>query len=178
MFSFISKNQIKDVPQFNFDINDQEIICQEIIEDTLKVVILSDFMYYPFGVYKNNIDFCNHYPLFIDNSPSKKNSEGNSKYWSYSYKESTLLLLYSDDTERIEILESEIKDEEISLANNIKIGMSKFDFLEIFKLQESIEDVSRINVVNLESGLLGIWHSYFFYDNKLISIKIKTDYQY
>jgi hypothetical protein len=78
--------------------------------------------------------------------------------------------------QRLEIVSANINDADFEFLNGIKIGMSKKDLLlKIFSIVP--EELEKIPVIKIASGVTGIWYDFIFSENNTIkNITIITDY--
>ncbi|MDD3893277.1 MAG: hypothetical protein PHE03_13345 [Bacteroidales bacterium] len=141
----------------------KEMIESSIKQDTLSIVSTADYLYYPFN---KTVEPA----LYFSNVKSE--IQNNNGIYLLDYKNSFLRLVLSDETGILEIVEGKIVDENILLNDYIHVNMSKSDFASYFGLQLD----NTIHVVEMVSGLLGIWHYYYFKNDVLDCIYIKSDY--
>ena len=153
--------------------DDFEIIEYKIISDTLSIVSTSDFLYYPFNKYNDIKDLTNNYS-FMENSVEY--NDLHVPLYRFSFKKSYIKFVYDDQNRLFEIVAAKIFDDDIVLSNQIKIGISKSDFISFFADKIDFEEINNINVIEFISGLTGIWHYYTFNNNVLVSYEIDTDY--
>jgi hypothetical protein len=168
--NILKRNAIKDI----------DLDKLKIIKDTLWITSTSDFLYFPFGLFKSISEFKKRFKLAwkqnIEEDRSDEIPRYNYKVYKMIFKNSFVKLFKDDEKNEVEIVSGKIINPELLLTNQIKIGIDKKVFLLKFfnKTPETILD--KINVVKLESGLLGMWHYYKFKDNILQEIIFKTDY--
>lgn len=160
---------------------DFEILEHNIFADTLLIVTTSDFLYYPFGNYKNMKDFTNQYS-FMKNSveydyPYNDSTSTMIPLYRFSFNQSYIKFLYDNDKKRLELIAAKIFNSEVGLNNQVKIGITKSDFIKKFTNQINPEQIKTVKVIEFVSGVLGIWHYYVFDNDVLISFDIDTDYQ-
>lgn len=174
--------ELSDSLKDNWTLSKSEII--EIREDTLVIVSTDDFLYYPFGKIQE-IDLLNERLL---NLHPKIISSENRKDLVYSYKGNELQFLkftdISDDNiefdpenEFIQVFSVNIVNDGIALDHNIKAGMNRHKLLNIMNVSDSY-NFNDIKIIELVSGLTGIWHYYVFDEDVLSEIIIKTDYYF
>ncbi len=141
----------------------KEMIESSIKQDTLSIVTTADYLFYPFNktveptLYLPKVNF---------------RIQENNRIHQLDYKNSFLRLVLSDETGILEIVEGKIVDEDILLNDFVHVKMSKSDFSSYFGLQLD----NTIHVVEMVSGVLGIWHYYYFKNDVLDFIYIKSDY--
>ena len=163
-------------------VDDFEILERSIFADTLLIISTSDFLYYPFGSYKNMKDFTKQYS-FMQNSvelayPNNDSTAPLVPVYRFSFNHSYIKYLYDDEKEKLEIIAAKIFDSEVSLSNQVKIGITKSDFIKMFTDQIKPEQIRNVKVIKFASGLQGIWQYYIFDNDILISFYIDTDYQF
>jgi hypothetical protein len=154
-----------------------DLTAIRIKEDTLEIVSGAGFFYYPFGKF-NTLKQLLAVNTGYDNTElfSKDTYSGDSTSINkLSIKNSFIKFLYSDETNRVEVLSGEITDTEMPLTNGIRIGMSKGDLLKLFF---DFVPANKFTIIEFKSALDGIWHYYTFENNKLISIRFDTDYTF
>ncbi len=89
---------------------------------------------------------------------------------------SYIKFFYDTDKDLFELVYGKISNPNFVMTNGIKIGMTKKQLFDTY-FKESIDKIDSINVLTVESALLGIWHYYTFENNILVSICLDTDYQ-
>jgi hypothetical protein len=160
---------------------DKDIEIIRMKGDTLNLVTTNPFAYYPFGKFHNVNDFKNSLGAF--EVASEKQYANNDttldlrELYNLSFNHSKIKVLAGPENSTIEIVSGIIIDGDIKLRNGFEIGITKdavFDSLFIKKP----DNYSRINTIELESGLLGIWHYYKFNNDILMTISFDTDYQF
>ena len=154
----------------------REIIEVKLSNDTLLIISTEDALYYPFGKYHSLNDFQLSQPILQDNSYSIDSTEKHFKVITLKSANNFLKLLASEESGNLEIIDAEIKDNDLRFSNDIKIGMSQKEFLSIF-FHSVPNELEKVSVIELESGLTGIWHYYSFSKNKLKRISLISDYQ-
>ena len=153
-----------------------KLIDFEINNDTLKIVSTSDFLYYPFGKFYSPENVIKVLPQLTTMERNIKNKD----IYKFIFKTSYVKTFLTEGIcigckKNIEIVYAEIKDKEIVLKNGINLGISKKEFMNKFFDQNPV-DFSEINVIELVSGLDGIWQYYDFKENNLVKIHFDTDY--
>ena len=135
--------------------------------DTLNLIFTSDFLYYPFGVFKNHEGLKKAYPKLYslrNGFPYLSNRDSYAKFF------------YDDDKKKLETVYASFTSSKFRLTNGIVTGMSKKEVMTRFFISMP-DNLDNISVLRLESGLVGIWHYYKFDNDILISICFDTDYQ-
>ncbi len=160
---------------------DKKIISTELKWDTLNIITTNPFAYYPFGKHFSIEEF--------NNSLDSFNLEIEQKYpnndtlldlrvlYNLTYKTSKIKVLTDPENKTIEIVSGKILDPEVELVNRFQVGMTKAVFIDSLFSKRPV-DFSKIKVVEIESGLMGIWHYYIFEQDTLKSILLDTDYQF
>jgi len=156
------KNDIKEKVKTDF-----ELIDYKLSTDTLTLISSSDFLHYPFGVFKDNKALKKEYPNLF-------NLKNGFPYLTLG--DSYVKFFFDDDKKRLETVYAKITNPEIRLRNGIATGMTKYEVLTRF-FNSSLDNADNLKVLRLESGLLGMWHYYTFDNNVLTSIYFDTDYQ-
>ena len=146
-------------------------------DDTLKIVTGITYLYYPFGKHSDIKDIEGFVRTGIVKKLSLKNLlvEGNSaQITQISTKNSIVKFTYDEETLRQEIVSAIIRDNNFPFIENIRIGMSKEDFLSLlFNHPPKVPE----DTIKLISLVEGIKHYYIFAHNKLSEIRMVTDYQ-
>ncbi|MFM9951315.1 MAG: hypothetical protein ACKV1O_25495 [Saprospiraceae bacterium] len=162
-------------------INNFEIEEYNIVGDTLKIVSTADFLYYPFGSYTDEKTLAKQFSFMKKSveysNQNREQSEGKLPLYRFSLNHSYTKFLYDEEKGRMELIAAKITDREVILSNQVKIGMTKADFIGRFSNQIKPEQIKSVKVIEFISGLLGIWHFYNFDNDILISFYITTDYQ-
>jgi hypothetical protein len=156
------ENKLKEKAKADF-----ELIDYRLSTDTLTLISTSDFLYYPFGIFKDNKALKKKYPNLF-------NLKNGLPY--LIFEDSYVKFLFDDDKKRLETVYAKIISPEIQLRNGIVTGMSKLEVLTRF-FDSKPDNTYGLKVLTLESGLLGMWHYYTFDNDVLTSILFDTDYQ-
>ncbi|MEB0261483.1 MULTISPECIES: hypothetical protein [unclassified Mucilaginibacter] len=145
--------------------------------DTLKIITGTPDLYYPFGKHSNvtnikqSIVHSSVKNIYLINWGNKDSTA----ITQISTAKSIIKFYKSDETTYQEIVSANIFDNNFHFLNNIHIGMSKEELLALlFNKTPSIA----VNFIKLISTVDGIQHYYIFKNNKLIEIKIVTDYTF
>jgi len=157
------------------NINIEKVYDYAIKNDTLWIASGDKFLYYPFGIYKNIDELAVVYSFMNRKSLLNNNRLLDNLYFNRS---SIVTMLDTDDSKKIEIVYAKILDSNIVLSNGIKVGLDKSGFLNYFSIPLQKSEWDKIHIVVLESALTGIWHYYYFSNDKLDSILFRTDYQF
>lgn len=187
-FIFITNGQdlsLKKNPKVNKELKIQEIIVEpkpdfgftsfrKISNDTIDFVVCTRFVYYPFGEIENEIELRKSLlNLFEIND---KKDKGGYACQVLKFKSSKLLLFFSNNSEgpiSSYILKGEIYDDEVVLIKDIRIGMSKKEFFNLFfdSFPQILEE--RFNEIGFVACVDGTNHYYSFKNNKLKSIRFE-----
>ncbi len=160
---------------------DKKIISTELKWDTLYVITTNPFAYYPFGKYFSIEEFNTSLASF--NLEIEKQYPNNDTLldlrvlYILTYKSSKIKVLTDPENKTVEIVSGKIHDPEVELVNGFQVGMTKAAFIDSLFSKRPV-DFSKIKVVGIESGLMGIWHYYKFEQDTLKSILLDTDYQF
>lgn len=153
----------------------------EIIKDTLRIISTSKFLYYPFGIHNDTKEFIKHHPFlhdFVEPITFASDDSGIiTNLYCFNFKNSQISFLLDSQTKNLELVSAKILDQEIVINSQINIGVSKNKFITGLNDKIAIEKIENVKVIELVSGLTGIWQYYTFNDDKLSSVTIITDYQ-
>jgi hypothetical protein len=157
------------------DVVQIEVMKYAIKNDTLWVLSGDIFLYYPFGIYQSIDEFAVAYPFMHRKTLFVKNKFLDNLY----YNQNSIVTVF-DPTQlgNMEIVYAEISDSSVVLSNGLKVGMDKSQFMRYLPVTLQKRELNKINVVILESALLGIWNYFYFDDNQIESILIISDYQF
>jgi hypothetical protein len=160
---------------------DKKVISVELKWDTLNIVTTNQFAYYPFGKYFSIEEFNNYLNSFnLDVEQQYPNNDtllDLRVLYNLSYRDTKIKVLSDPENKTIEIVSGKILDPELKLVNGFQVGMTKAAFIDSL-FSKKPADFSKIKVVEIESGLMGIWHYYIFEHDTLKSILLDTDYQF
>lgn len=150
--------------------------------DTITIVSTDKFLYYPFGSFNSAVEFEDKYDLKMDKQvessyPDGDTTQAKRDIYKYIINNSYIKFLLYEDQKKLEVLSGKIYDKNICLVNGVKLGIDKENLIHMFVRNINQEDIENVNVVELESGLTGIWHYYTFKDNILIFFCFDSDYQ-
>ncbi len=158
-------------PKQNFDF----ISVQKLSSDTLDLVSCGEYVYSPFGLLKNKYDLKNSLLKNFNISESVDSTDaGITEFQNLKIKSSSLTLFFDNDSEGVKrsyVFLGEIKDSEVNFFENVKIGMSIYDFHKTFFNDFPKELKNKFKVIIFHSCVLDIDHIYSFQDNKLSSVK-------
>lgn len=159
---------------------DLEIEEKSICFDTLKIVAGNcKLLYYPFGVFNNIDELLNSFPK--ENVTKKQRKINYIEIYLIQINSNTIEVLISEDycgknNIAINIINAEIKDSTIEIANCLKTGMTKQAFIKMLNLAK-INNLNEIKVIELISIVDGVWQYYTFNESDvLVKIEIKSDY--
>ena len=155
---------------------DLEILQISVEYDTLKIVSNSRELFYPFDRFDNSKKLILKYP-FLTKSEYCTNANN---IYCFEYMDNNLKFFLTkdsfDDILRMMLVSARISDDKLYIWDFIRVGMNKMDILKYFIGEDFTEDIGKVQVIALESGVLGIWYYFNFNANKLIFIEIKSDY--
>jgi hypothetical protein len=177
----VSNDTIVDtVPLQSFQQIDLENEEQEISFDTLKIVSGNcKLLYYPFGIHDNIEKFLSSLPK--EAFAEKQRKMNGRETYVIQVKNNYIEVLVGDNycgkpNFAVNIVNTEIKDNTITVVNSIKTGMTKQAFIKMLNLTNT-NDLNKIRVVELISILEGIWQYYTFNESDILTkIEIKSDY--
>jgi len=133
--------------------------------DTLWVVSGDQFLYYPLGVHKTIGELSTIFPFMNKKQLLNNDVVLNNLYFNRS---SIVTVLDMNDSGNIEVVYVKISDSDIALVNGIKVGLNKSEFMNYLSISLQKSEWDKINIVILESELLGVWNYYYFSSVKLI----------
>jgi hypothetical protein len=176
----VSQNTIIDSLSRNFQGVDLDMEEDSICFDTLKIVSANcKLLYYPVGRH-NDIE------TFLGSLPKEAFAEKRAKInggetYFIKVKNNYIEVLVGEDycgisDLAVNIVNAEIKNSTMEIANCIRTGMTKQTFFEALNLINT-NDLNEIKVVELISVLSGIWQYYTFNESDILTkIEIKSDY--
>lgn len=146
--------------------------------DTLSIVTTGWFFYYPFGKF-HDLKSLNK---IGKNISVKKELEKTSDaepviiYRSCS-NDSFVKFIDQPETNRFEIVSGDIKSDDITLLNGVKVGMDRPEFIDLYFKSDAQSQLADIKTFKFITALDGMWHYYTFKNGKLLHIQFDTDYQ-
>jgi hypothetical protein len=148
-------------------------------KDTLKMILMNRIVFYPLGKFQKIQDILTHDKNFSLAVEIDKSSLPDSiKLYKVKYKESFVKFFKDEDSNNFEIVSGKITDAAFMLDQNVHIGLKFKDFLNLYYKKDISSHCHEINVVELVSGVDGIWHFYNFKNDILTSIKFNSDYTF
>ena len=144
-----------------------QLIEYRISGDTLILVSTDKFLYYPFGVYNDLKKLKNQYLNLYK-------EKGGESY--LANRDSYVKFFYDEDKKAFEIVYAKISDPSFKLVNGTRTGMTKKELFDKYFLTPP-GNMDKIKILELQSGLMGIWHYYQFDKDVLASFVLDTDYQ-
>jgi len=155
----------------------------KIKQDTLQIASCDPFLYYPFGQFRD-IDSLNRrlsdlQPEIIsyDDRTDLIYSQNENKLYFLKYVFDKNADEFNLEHKFIQIYSVNIVDSSVILNHNIHVGMSKQILLQMLNVPYKYNSED-IKIIELVSGLTGIWHYYVFDEDILSEIIIKTDYYF
>ena len=155
-------------PDFGFS------LIRKISKDSLELVICSKFVYFPFGKIENDTDL-KESQLTNFKASKERDSDGH-EVRILKFHSSKLILFLDDHSERTVssyIVKGEIVDPEIKFINDIRIGMTKEKFFELFFDTFPVMLAERFNEIGLIACVDGTNHYYSFKNNRLYSVRFE-----
>ena len=141
----------------NFDVKhvkkNSDVSVIHFKNDTVEIVSANPFFYYPFGEFKSINEFELNNKIWHFNSKKLASNRDSTIMYKFGYKNSYLNIIYSSDTRFVEIVKATVADKEIAVGNNIKIGMTKKDFLALFFNDVQNDPVPNVTVIKFISAL-------------------------
>jgi hypothetical protein len=159
----------------SFAKKEQKVVAIRISKDTLCIVSTNKALYYPFGSYSN---FADYYSKSLQNSEYEyaiDSAFNLFKIIKVHSENSELEFIENNETNKLELLTGHISDDSFCLFNGIKIGMNRTDLLLKFFTHTPIEIMDK-PVIELKSGVDGVWYYFNFSKETLNKIDIETDY--
>lgn len=150
-------------------------------EDTLVVISLSEFLFYPFGKYADVGNFIKRSHIEWYRSVDRfwyNDTVDMSVYKFWRLDDSYLNFYISIDTELMELINGNITDKEVVLKNQCRVGMSKQNFFNLFFISPTPNMFNGIKYVKFISGLYYLEHVYEFDSDELKRIQFLTEYKY
>lgn len=140
---------------------------------------MNRIVYYPFGKIRD-VDSLKRINtrLTLNKELSKDSSLNSYELSRLVYRNSLIKFFKSTDTGFFEIVSAKIFDKEIELPNHIHVGMKIEDFLNLYFSENINRYTQKINVVQVISGIDGMWQYYHFKDRVLSSINFESDYTF
>lgn len=167
-------DQLSEITRKEFDIS--EVLRKR---DTLSLIVMSKEAYYPFGRLKNTEQLKRISPYLQLKSESYKDSVLDTvTLIRLSFKGSFLKFYNNGETGMFEIVSGKITNEEINVYKTVHLGMSMEDFLRIYFTKNIDKFTKDISVIELVSGIDGVWQHYEFKDNRLKLVTFVTDYTF
>jgi hypothetical protein len=145
--------------------------------DTLSLVTCSDYVYSPFGQLKNKLDIPKSgLKNFKITNRTEKMDNSNFEFQILRLNSSKLILFF-DSTSHVRstyVFKGEIYDNDVVFADNIKLGMTKEDFINTFFVNFPKDQLPNYNTIILEPCVEDTKHVYSFKDGKLKSVEFKS----
>ncbi|KAA8482591.1 hypothetical protein BDE36_4384 [Arcticibacter tournemirensis] len=145
--------------------------------DTLNIVSTSAFLYYPLGKFRSIDDFSKTFKNL--NVTTEHDVTDSSIVLNRASGDGCFIKLFKDSEKNaLEIVSGRIINDQVKLVNGIGTGMNKVDFLKIFFKDVPPNEIEKVKVIKLISGLEGISHVYVFSPDRLILLYFDTDYSF
>lgn len=153
-----------------------------IVGDTLKIISTSDFLFYPFGRYRDENVLDERFKLLrksIDQQTDLKTRSSKAPLLiKFSINDSYIKYYYDRENKQFEIVSVKIFSSKILMNNQLGVNISKTDFMNKFSYSSPLPETNKVSVIELISGLDGVWHYYTFENDTLKSIYVDTDYTF
>jgi hypothetical protein len=147
--------------------------------DTLGIVTCAEYAYSPFGLINNKTELkSSKLSGFACIDKVEKMENGEFEFQKLSLGPNRIILFFDNDPESSKssyVLKGEIFDNKIVLDNNVKIGMTKKAFIDIFFDYFPDKLTNRYQTIVFESCVQAIRHTYMFNNDRLESIKFDSD---
>jgi hypothetical protein len=150
----------------------------DINHDTLTLVTCSDYIFSPFGALKDKSRISGS---LLKNFTSINRLDtmdvGVVEFQILKHESSRLILFFDQDkfaSRESYVFDGDIKDSDVNLAERIRIGMSKRDFIMTFFEKLPDELMRKYDIIAFESCVDGIRHTYIFKDGKLDAIYFRS----
>ena len=161
-------------PQKSFEFNS----LGDIQNDTFTVVSCSDYVFSPFGTLSNKSQIAGSLlKKFTIINRVDTIDNGVFEFQILKYDSSKLILFFDHDSfasRSSYVFDGDIKDSDLSLANGIRIGMSKVDFIKLFFEKFPNELLKKYDIIAFESCVQDIRHTYIFKNGKLETICFRS----
>jgi len=177
LYSFVKCNQVNILENFlTFQEKDSSIMLIRFKGDTLTLVTSNNELFYPFGQFIDFEDFTNNYLLKKKFKVKVDSSFCIFKIYTLQEEYSEIKIIENIETQRLEILSAIINSSSFEMYHGIKIGITMNNILSKYYIDTPI-DFDNVNIIEIVSGLEGIWYYYHFSENKILkSISIRSDY--
>lgn len=146
-------------------------------QDTLFLVTCSEYVYSPFGPMETKLDLPkSRLRDFKVTDRTFKQRNGDFEMQILQFHSSRLILFF-DTTSRVQstyVFQGEINDNEVTFAENIKIGMSKKAFIDTFFDHFPTDKLINYNTIILEPCVENTKHVYSFTDDKLKRVEFRS----
>jgi hypothetical protein len=145
--------------------------------DTLVFPTCSEYVYSPFGQMRTKLDIPKSgLKNFKVKDRTDKQDNGDFEFQILELN-SNKLILFFDTTSHVRstyVFKGEINDNEAVFVDNVKIGMSKEDFINTFFDHFPADKLANYNTIILEPCVEDTKHVYSFVDNKLKRVEFKS----
>ncbi|CAN5524208.1 hypothetical protein BH10BAC4_BH10BAC4_19910 [soil metagenome] len=146
--------------------------------DTLSLATCSEYVYSPFGRLNSKRDLgTSRLGNFLWTDRIEKMDNGEFEFQILKLNSNNLILFF-DSTSHVRstyVFKGEINDSDVVFADNIKIGMTKDDFINAFFDDFPKDQLVRYNTIILEPCVEGTKHVYSFNGNKLSRVEFKSN---
>lgn len=150
----------------------------DMIGDTFTIAIGLDYVYSPFGTLTDKSQISNSLlKNFFCTNRMDTMDVGVFEFQILHHDSSRLILFFDHDSfasRESYVFDGDIKDTDVNLAEEIRIGMSKKDFIKTFFDEFPDELLKKYDIIAFESGGYDIRHTYTFKDEKLETIYFRS----
>jgi hypothetical protein len=147
--------------------------------DTLGIATCAEYVYSPFGLINNKTELkSSKLSGFACIDKVEKMENGEFEFQKLSLGSNRIILFFDNDTEASKssyIFKGEVFDNNVVLDNDVKIGMSKKEFIDKFFDYFPEKLTNRYQIIVFESCVQDIRHTYKFSNDRLESIKFDSD---
>lgn len=145
----------------------ENIFCQERVRIKPTLPTSADFLAKPFGFETSKNNFLNNYKQWkmkLYTTKLTSNQTFRDTFFDFSYKKSRVVFLKSNNTELL--FSGNIDSDNFLLANNIRIGMSRYEFVHSFSDLKSISN----DTIMFQNSKLTNYFAFYFKNSKLEKI--------
>src|SRR5690606_35982146 len=124
-----------------------------------------------YGKYTNPDELMNH---LNKNFEVKKETKEDILYRVKSGK--SYIKFFNEEDKRMDLVSGQISTSDFVMTNGIKVGLSKAE-VENILFHDRKTQLDKIKTIQIITAVLGVWIDFNFDGEKLVEIKIDTDYQ-
>jgi len=147
--------------------------------DTLGIATCAEYAYSPFGQINNKTELkSSKLSGFACIDKVEKMENGEFEFQKLSLGSNRIILFFDNDPEASKssyIFKGEIFDNNVVLENDVKIGMTKKEFIDKFFDYFPEKLTNKYQIIIFESCVQDIRHTYKFNNDRLESVKFDSD---